>query len=565
MAMEEEYTASQLQTGSEDVSGVPPLPRIDGLELGETIGQGAFGCVRVAYQTVKPSALFAVKFMHMPTCAKSGMDPKDLVQEVKLQAKCSKHQNVLRVLDCRKSDEFLCVFLELAAGGDLFDKIEPDVGVDNDIAQFYFRQLVNALTYMHEECGIAHRDIKPENVLLDKNGNLKLADFGLASQFRRKDGSKRVSHDKRGSYPYMAPEILVSDSPLYYADITDIWSIGILVFVLLTGEIPWELPTAEDDNFVNFTRNNGNLNLGPWAKIEFSDLNLLRKILQRDPKKRITLQQLKRHPWYTRPLDFASSNGMCSNPQLLARKLFAKLRISLSDENYDMFTQAPGVPGIASNRGDDGPGNFASTQPLNSEIGGILHDSLRTDDHVNSTQITTFSQYVPRTANTSALLKGDDADDKSAKPKDERWKERINSDFAMLQFHTNADLGQFRLNKVDPFKLDKFYSIHSMDDILPTLEKAFQLRSIMVKPDLLGAFKELLEKYGPDEVFPMHINIISKDRLKNNLAGVLTIIVIDEELKCINFQRKSGDPLEWRRLFKDITLYCRDLIYLPDN
>ena len=559
--MEEEYTASQLQTGSEDVSGVPALPSIEGVELGETVGQGAFGCVRVAHYVKRPGVLFAVKFMHVPSCEKAGMSDKDLVQEVTLQFRCSKHENILRVLDCKQINRFLCVFLDFAAGGDLFDKIEPDVGVDSDIAQFYFRQLVNAIKYMHEECGVAHRDIKPENVLLDKNGNLKLADFGLASRFRRKDGTKRVAKDRRGSYPYMAPEILASDTPLYHADFTDIWSIGILVFVLLTGEIPWELPTAEDDNFVNFTRNNGNLNLGPWAKIQFNELNLLRKILQRDPNKRISLKQLQRHPWYTRPLEFASSNGMCSNPPLLARKLFAKLRISLSDENYDMFTQGAG---IATSREGPVGGHFASTQPLNSEIGGIQHDSLRFTNDLSNTQITTFSQYVPRTAGANA--KPDDGcKDNSAKPKKERWQSIINSDIAMLQFHDVSNLGQFKLSKVDPFKLDKFYSIASMDDMLPTLERAFQLRSIIVKPDLLGAYRALLEKYGIEGVFPMHININSKDRLKNNLAGVLTIMDIDEELKCINFQRKSGDPLEWRRLFKDITLCCRDLIYIPDN
>nr|CAI6412173.1 CLL_HP1_G0004520.mRNA.1.CDS.1 [Saccharomyces cerevisiae] len=61
------------------------------------------------------------------------------------------------------------IILEMADGGDLFDKIEPNVGVDSDVAQFYFQQLVSAINYLHVECGVAHRDIKPENILLDKN------------------------------------------------------------------------------------------------------------------------------------------------------------------------------------------------------------------------------------------------------------------------------------------------------------------------------------------------------------------------------------------------------------
>ena len=95
------------------------------------------------------------------------------------------------------------------------DRIEPDIGVDSDVAQFYFQQLVSAINYLHIECGVAHRDIKPENILLDKNGNLKLADFGLASKFKRKDGTLRISMDQRGSPPYMAPEVLYSEEGYY--------------------------------------------------------------------------------------------------------------------------------------------------------------------------------------------------------------------------------------------------------------------------------------------------------------------------------------------------------------
>ena len=229
---------------SNDIISFPQLPIIKDVTLDETIGQGAFGCVASAHSTKRPSIMFAIKFIHLPTIETQGLQKSDTFNEIKLHMKCSKHPNILQLIDCRMEDQFVCIFLELASGGDLFDKIEPDVGVDTEIAQFYFKQLVNAIFYLHDECGIAHRDIKPENILLDKDGNLKLADFGLASRFRRKDGTKKVSKDKRGSYPYMAPEILSSDLPLYYADVTDVWSIGILVFVLLTGEIPWEIPTS---------------------------------------------------------------------------------------------------------------------------------------------------------------------------------------------------------------------------------------------------------------------------------------------------------------------------------
>lgn len=532
-------------TGGDNVQ-VPNLPEIKGVVLGDTIGQGAFGCVKNAYVERDPNVIFAVKFMHLPTCERNGCTEKDITKEVVLHSNCSRHPNILKLIDCSMANDFFCIYLEIADGGDLFDKIEPDVGVDTEIAQFYFKQLVNAISYLHNECGVAHRDIKPENILLDRSGNLKLADFGLASKFKRKDGSKRISTDKRGSYPYMAPEILNSEDPSYYADLTDIWSIGILIFVLLTGEIPWEIPTIDDQNFVNFIKNNGKLTLGPWAKIEFSHLNLLRKILQPIPAKRVSLKNLQLHPWFTKKIEFSNSKGLCNNPSLLAKKLFSNLKVSLSDESYDLFTQNIPTDNL----------NFASTQPLTTDFANIEHDFINSNLALPNTQVTAFSQYIPKTIPHN--------NDKSI-TQTEKWNRYIKNDISTLQFYPNSNIEFFKNLKFNPIKLDKFYTIESMETLLPLLEKVFNIRNIIVKSDILERFEELVEEYGIDKVFPVNINIKAKDRRKNNIAGSILISVIDNELKVINFQRKSGDPLEWRRLFKEITLYCRDLIYIPNE
>ncbi|SMN19261.1 similar to Saccharomyces cerevisiae YBR274W CHK1 Serine/threonine kinase and DNA damage checkpoint effector, mediates cell cycle arrest via phosphorylation of Pds1p [Maudiozyma saulgeensis] len=542
---------------SNDTTIFPELPIINGITLDETIGQGAFGCVTSAHSTKKPSMIFAIKFIHLPTIESKGLQKNDTFNEIKLHMKCSKHPNILKLIDCQMEDQFICIFLELANGGDLFDKIEPDIGVDTEIAQFYFKQLVNAIFYLHNECGIAHRDIKPENILLDKDGNLKLADFGLASKFKRKDGSKKVSKDKRGSYPYMAPEILSSDIPLYYADVTDVWSIGILVFVLLTGEIPWEIPTKEDNNFINFIKNKGNLNLGPWSKIEFNHLNLLRKLLQPLPEQRVTINQLKLHPWYNKKINFANSSGLCNNPGLLAQKLYSNLKVSLSDESYDLFTQN------VTNR--DNITNFASTQPLNTDMINIKHDSSTEDNILPNTQITAFSQYIPRTTTYSmdSQLNTNDNDNRITKL--EKWKTFINNDIAMLQFNPHSNIERYKTSKFNPIKLDKFYTIVDMQLLVSTLQKAFNVRNIVTKSNIVDTFEALVEEYGMDKVFPLNITIKTKDRMKSTLAGSINITQIDSDLKCLNFQRKSGDPLEWRRLFKNITLFCRDLIFMPNN
>lgn len=539
------------------------LPQVEGITYDDTIGQGAFGYVLKAHVTAQTSKVFAIKFIHLPSVENNGLQRKDILNEIKLHLKCSNHPNILKVLDCsiKQDSKFVCIYLELADGGDLFDKIEPDVGVDTEIAQFYFKQLVNAISYLHNDCGIAHRDIKPENILLDKDGNLKLADFGLASKFKRKDGSKKISKDKRGSYPYMAPEILNSDQPIYYADLTDIWSIGILIFVLLTGEIPWELPTKEDNNFVNFIKNKGNLNLGPWAKIDLTHLNLLRKILQPIPEQRATLSQLKLHPWYNKKIIFANSkDGLCTNPGLLVQMLYSNLNVSLTDESYDLFTQNVAATSITESHLDNNISDFASTQPVAANTVNLKHDSL-TEDHVlPNTQITAFSQYVPRTTNCNW---DSEQNDNNRETKIQKWKDYLNRDLAMFQFNKHSKNETFKISKFNPIKLDKFYTIVPMVTLISTLQRAFKLRNITTNADILNTFQSLVEEYGTEKVFPLVITIKTKDRMKSRLAGSINITQIDSDLKCLNFQRKLGDPLEWRRLFKDITLCCRDLIFIP--
>lgn len=113
----------------------------------------------------------------------------------------------------------------------------PDVGVEEDLAHFYFTQLVAGLvrcaahqTYIHSQ-GVTHRDIKPENMLLDAQGNLKIADFGLCSVYKYK-GKERTLHGTCGSLPYIAPEM---NGQPYHGEPVDVWSSGVVLFALLVG------------------------------------------------------------------------------------------------------------------------------------------------------------------------------------------------------------------------------------------------------------------------------------------------------------------------------------------
>ncbi|XP_029155770.1 serine/threonine-protein kinase grp isoform X2 [Nylanderia fulva] len=179
-----------------------------------------------------------------------------------------------------------------ASGGELFDRIEPDVGMPICEAQKYFRQLISGVEYLHGR-GVAHRDLKPENLLLDDNNNLKISDFGLATIYRMQ-GKERLLEKKCGTLPYVAPEVLVRS---YHAEPADIWSCGIICVALLAGELPWDQPLAECPEYVAW-KERKYMSLTPWKKLDNSSLALIRKILMDSPLVRYKISDIKQHRWF---------------------------------------------------------------------------------------------------------------------------------------------------------------------------------------------------------------------------------------------------------------------------
>ncbi|KAK0530660.1 Chk1 protein kinase [Tilletia horrida] len=216
----------------------------------------------------------------------------------------------------------LYIVLELAAGGDLFDKIAPDYGLEEDLAQFYFKQLIGGLEYIHSQ-GVVHRDIKPENLLLDAEGNIKLADFGLCSVYKYK-GKERQMHGACGSLPYIAPEM---NGKPYRGEPVDVWSAGVVLFALLVGNTPWDEPTKRSPEYEAYLT--GELfKYDPWTRLEPDSLSLLRKMLEPDPSNRLSISQIKQHRWYKRENRFISAANQCTDPSLLAERLLHGLMVS---------------------------------------------------------------------------------------------------------------------------------------------------------------------------------------------------------------------------------------------
>lgn len=285
----------------------PKYPKILGYELIQQIGGGTFSSVFRAVNIENHQvAACKVIFIKEQTTER---ERKVVEKEMKLH-KLLKHKHVLEflhaaVVERKYKDRYvpgMYMLLELAAGGDLFDKIAPDVGIGENVAHYYFGQLLAGMDFIHRE-GVCHRDLKPENILLDVAGTLKISDFGLAAVYKLKESGKtRQLNELCGSLPYMAPEVHYTTP--YEAEPIDVWGIGIILFTLLAGNTPWDQSTAQSSEFCQYIT--GEIfNQPPWNRLKADALSLICGLLTVEPERRMTLAEVFAHPWCIKPSQIA--------------------------------------------------------------------------------------------------------------------------------------------------------------------------------------------------------------------------------------------------------------------
>ncbi|KAG4073652.1 hypothetical protein HA402_000876 [Bradysia odoriphaga] len=259
----------------------------EGWILAQTLGEGAYGEVKLLINKRNGDtiAMKMIDLLRHPDATAS------VRKEVGIQ-KMLNNKHILRLYGKRTECDVEYIFLEYAVGGELFDRIEPDVGMERHSAQRYFKQLLEGVTYLHSR-GIAHRDLKPENLLLDKNDNLKISDFGMATLFRVQ-GKERLLDKRCGTLPYVAPEVLAGS---YRAQPADLWSCGIILVAMITGELPWDKPGTDSAPYVKWKSNDRWTTIMPWRKVDTLALSLLRKILDPNPTKRLVMASIVDHKW----------------------------------------------------------------------------------------------------------------------------------------------------------------------------------------------------------------------------------------------------------------------------
>ncbi|KAH7870246.1 kinase-like domain-containing protein [Lentinula edodes] len=308
-------------------------PKVAGFDLVQQIGDGGSSKVFEAINALD-NRVAACKVIPI-TNQTTDNDRKLLSKEARIHA-VMKHEHVLELLATviveLKYQKFyvpgVYMLIELAAGGELFDKITPDVGMGEQITQFYFKQLLAGVEYIHSK-GICHRDLKPENLLLDVNGNLKVGDFGLSAVFRLGNGKTRRLSEKCGSLPYVAPEVISDDT--YAAEPIDIWGTGVILFMLLVGKIPWTEPTIQSAEYQKYI--SGLIfEKVPWTKLSDDALSLICGLVTIDPSQRLTLSEAMQHPWYTRENVLAHQSS-----EVLASKLVQSASIDTLSQPTNQY------------------------------------------------------------------------------------------------------------------------------------------------------------------------------------------------------------------------------------
>jgi len=269
-------------------------------EVGETLGTGHFSKVKLGTDK-KTGAKVAIKIIVKPTGSKIAM----LKAEVDILTKCD-HPNVVKMHKCYETDKILYLVLELLTGGELFDTIIAKGHYSEADARAVTRTLLDSIKYLHS-LGIAHRDLKPENILLKDKSDaaaIKITDFGLSKIFADDAAAEVVMKTACGTPGYVAPEVLGHEA---YSSQVDLWSIGVIVYILLCGFPPF----YGDNDAQMFKRIKAGQYkfLAPyWDPISADAKDFVKNLLIVDPRKRMTAAEALNHRWLGRTSSVSSKN-----------------------------------------------------------------------------------------------------------------------------------------------------------------------------------------------------------------------------------------------------------------
>ncbi|KAM0943434.1 putative protein kinase CAMK-CAMKL-CHK1 family [Dioscorea sansibarensis] len=259
-------------------------------ELGRLLGKGTFAKVYHGRDLTTGESV-AIKILSKDQVLCEPYLADQIQREISIM-RLVRHPNVVELKEVLATRSRIFFILELARAGELFARVSQG-RLPEPEARRYFRQLLSAVDFCHSR-GVSHRDLKPENLLLDHNGDLKVSDFGLSAlpEQLRHDG---LLHTQCGTPAYVAPEVLRRRG--YDGAKADLWSCGVILYVLLAGFLPFQ-----DENLMKMYAKifRADYQIPPWFSPEAR--RLVSRLLVADPEKRISIQHIMEMPWFRKPL-----------------------------------------------------------------------------------------------------------------------------------------------------------------------------------------------------------------------------------------------------------------------
>ncbi|KAH9797353.1 CBL-interacting serine/threonine-protein kinase 12 [Citrus sinensis] len=393
-------TSTSTTSSSKDQNQSPLLGRY---EIGKLLGHGTFAKVYHA-RNVKSGESVAIKVIDKEKILKSGL-VAHIKREISILRRV-RHPNIVQLFEVMATKSKIYFVMEYVRGGELFNKVAKG-RLKEDLARKYFQQLISAVGFCHAR-GVYHRDLKPENLLLDENGDLKVSDFGLSavSDQIRQDG---LFHTFCGTPAYVAPEVLSRKG--YDAAKVDIWSCGVILFVLMAGYLPFQ-----DQNIMVMYKKiyKGEFRSPRWFSPDL--IRLLTKLLDTNPDKRITIPEIMENRWFRKgfkhikfyieddkmcnveDVDHTDDVGPCSDghslsepepepePELETKRKLTSLPRPASLNAFDLISFSPGfdLSGLFEEGGEGA--RFVSGAPVSKiitkleEIAKVVSFTVRKKD-----------------------------------------------------------------------------------------------------------------------------------------------------------------------------------------
>ncbi|XP_020599300.1 CBL-interacting protein kinase 18-like [Phalaenopsis equestris] len=303
-------------------------------ELGRLLGQGTFAKVYHG-RNIRTSHSFAIKVIEKEKVFKVG-----LIDQIKREIsvmRLLRHPNIVQLYEVMASKTKIYFVLEYVRGEELFHKISKGK-LKEDVARKYFQQLISAVDFCHSR-RVYHRDLKPENLLLDENENLKVSDFGLSAlaESKRQDG---LLHTACGTPAYVAPEVINRKG--YDGAKADIWSCGVILFVLMAGFLPFH-----DSNLMEMYRKIGNAEFKcpNWFPLDVR--RLITKILDPNAETRVSIEKIKENSWFKKGYDAKQMNKDTEARDLVpldVNAAFNSFQFTAAEENQVMENREIGKP-----------------------------------------------------------------------------------------------------------------------------------------------------------------------------------------------------------------------------